>query len=298
MMTSFVLYIIRLFSIMILTMFGIKLFSILKEKLMARVIVITSGKGGVGKTTISAYLGMELAKNNKRVCLVDMDIGLNNLDVVLGVENRFLYTLMDVVNGKCRLRQALVEHSIYPLLFVLSSGNAVQNLSVRLEDLYNIVDELKRTFDFVLIDCPAGIDAGFNRAVSVAEEALIVTTPHLSSLRDADKVVTILNSYNLSSIRFVVNRCRGDLIKDKLMLDVYDISKALNIEFGGVIPEDDSITLASNFSKVKIDYSYPCFRAINVLADNIITGGKKLFDCTYKYKGLLGGIKKMLRRKI
>ena len=265
---------------------------------MSRVIVITSGKGGVGKSTICAYLGMELAKSNMRVCLVDMDIGLNNLDVVLGIENRTLYNMMDVIENRCRLRQALVEHDVYPLLFLLSSGTALRNVSINLNAIQSIINELKSQFDFVLIDCPAGIDIGFNRAVSCAEEALVVTTPHLSALRDADKVVTILNSFNLSSIRFVVNRTRGDLIKDKLMLDSYDIAKALNIEFGGVIPEDDSITLASNFSKVKIDYRYPCFRAISVLANNLRLNEKRLFDCTFRYKGIIGGIKKLLKRKI
>ena len=265
---------------------------------MARVIVITSGKGGVGKTTICAYIGMELAKNNKRVCLLDMDIGLNNLDVVLGIENCVLYNMMDVIEGKCRLRQALVEHDTYPLLFVLSSGTALRNLSIKNQALQVIINELKSQFDYVLIDCPAGIDIGFNRAVCCAEEALVVTTPHLSALRDADKVATILHSFNLSSIRFVVNRCRGDLIKDKLMLDVYDISKALKLEFAGVVPEDDSITLASNFSKVKIDYNFACFRAMAVLCENIETGSKKLFDCTHKYKGFLGSVRKLLKRKV
>lgn len=264
---------------------------------MARVIVVTSGKGGVGKTTISAYLGMELANKNMRVCLLDMDIGLNNLDVVLGIENRVVFNMQDVINGKCRIRQALIEHDVYPLLFVMSSGSALRNITIKFEAIKNLINELKRQFDFIIIDCPAGIDAGFNRAVSLAEEALLITTPHLSALRDADKVATILYSYNLNSIKFVVNRCRGDLIKDKLMLDVYDIAKTLNLEFAGVIPEDDTITLSSNQSKVKINYSYPCFRAVRVLAENLVTNSKKLFDCTYKYKGFLGGVRKLLKRK-
>lgn len=265
---------------------------------MSRVIVVTSGKGGVGKTTICAYLGMELAKNNNRVCLIDMDIGLNNLDVVLGIEDRVIYNLDDVLNTRCRLRQAMVEHNVYPLLFILSSGVALRNPIIKMEALKQVIEELSKQFDYVLIDCPAGIDSGFNRAVSLAEEALVVTTPHLSAIRDADKVVTILHSYNLSSIKFVVNRCRGDLIKDKLMLDVYDIAKALNIDFGGVVPEDDFITLASNFNKQKIDYSYSCFRAIKVLSENIQTNSNKLFDCTHKYKGLFGSVKRILKRKI
>lgn len=264
---------------------------------MARTIVITSGKGGVGKTTISAYLGMELASRNMRVCLIDMDIGLNNLDVVLGVENRVCFDMQDIILGKCRSRQALVEHDSYPLLFVLPSGSVMKDMTVRFEQIKMIVDDLKKLFDYVIIDCPAGIDLGFNRAVSLADEAIIVTTPHLSAIRDADKVATILKSYNLLSTKFVVNRCRGDLIKDKLMLDVYDIAKTLNLEFAGVVPEDDMITINSNNSKQKINYSYPSFRAVKVLADNILYNSKKLFDCTYKYKGIIGGFRKLLKRK-
>lgn len=297
-MSCFVLNIIRFFSTLLLKFYVSKMGSNQKGYFMGRVIVVTSGKGGVGKTTVCAYLGMELAKSNNRVCLLDMDIGLNNLDVVLGIEDRVIYSLADVLNGKCRLTQAMVEHNVYPLLFVLPSGVALRNPCVKIEALNMVMQDLKRQFDYIIIDCPAGIDAGFNRAVSLAEEALVVTTPHLSALRDADKVVTILHSYNLSSIRFVVNRCRGDLIKDKLMLNVYDIANALNIEFGGVIPEDDSVTLFSNFSKVRIDYSLPCFRAVAILKENIETGSKKLFDCTYKYKGLIGSVKKLLKRKV
>lgn len=265
---------------------------------MSRVILVTSGKGGVGKTTVCAYLGLNLAKKNYRVCVLDMDIGLNNLDVVLGMESRVTYSMQDVLEGKCRLRQALVQDSTYPLLYLLSSGNVAHNLAIRPEYVKAVVSELKTMFDYVLIDCPAGIDAGFNRAVICSEEAMVVTTPHLSSIRDADKVITILSSYNLASIRFVVNRARGDLIIDKLMLDVYDISKTLNVEFGGVIPEDDFITIGQVANTNRLNYKLPSHRAFLLLSDNIETGSKKLFDCTYRYKGMLGGMRKFFKRKI
>ncbi len=265
---------------------------------MCRVILVTSGKGGVGKTTVCAYLGLNLAKKNYRVCVLDMDIGLNNLDVVLGMENRVAYSMQDVLDGKCRLRQALVQDSTYPLLYLLSSGNVAHNLTIRPEYVKAVVNELKTMFDYVLIDCPAGIDAGFNRAVVCSEEAIVVTTPHLSSIRDADKVITILSSYNLASIRFVVNRARGDLIIDKLMLDVYDISKTLNVEFGGVIPEDDFITIGQTANTNRLNYKLPSHRAFLLLSDNVETGSKKLFDCTYRYKGVIGGMRKFFKRKI
>lgn len=263
---------------------------------MARVIVITSGKGGVGKTTVTANLGMHLASKNYRVCLIDMDIGLNNLDVVMNVEDRVIYNMLDIIENRCRLKEALVQDDCYPLLYVLSSGSLNQNLTIQTSQIKNIIQQLHSKFDYVLIDCPAGIDAGFKRAISCADEALVVTTPHLSSIRDADKVVTILSSYNIENKRFVINRARGDLMQDKIMFDVYDIGKTLKIEFGGVIPEDDNVitTTSENIKNNKIALN----RAFEILANNIVTGEKKLFDCTYKYKGLIGGIKKFLKRSV
>ena len=263
---------------------------------MARVIVLTSGKGGVGKTTVTANLGMHLASKNYRVCLIDMDIGLNNLDVVMNLEDRVMYSMIDVIENRCRLKEALIQDDYFPLLYLLSSGGLNQNLSIQISQIKQVIQELHTMFDYVLIDCPAGVDAGFKRAVSCADEALVITTPHLSSVRDADKVVTILSSYNIYSKRFVINRARGDLIQDKVMFDVYDIGKTLNIEFGGVIPEDDKIitTVSDDITNRK----YACNRAFEILANNIINGEKKLFDCTYKYKGLFGTIKKLIKRSV
>ena len=263
---------------------------------MARVIVVTSGKGGVGKTTIVANLGMHLAKKNYRVCLVDMDVGLNNLDVVMNMEERVCYTMLDIIENRCRLKEALIQDDCYPLLFLLSSGSLNQNLTIRTSQIKEIISEANNLFDFVLIDCPAGIDAGFKRAIMCADEALVVTTPHLSSLRDADKVVTILSSYGIDNKRFIINRARGDLIQDKLMFDAYDIGTTLDIDFGGVIPEDDNVIIntSENITNNKIELN----RAFDILAENIITGSKKLFDCTYKYRGVLGKIKKLIKRSM
>lgn len=263
---------------------------------MARTIVLTSGKGGVGKTTITANLGMCLASKNYRVCLLDMDIGLNNLDVVMNMEDRIVYTIMDVIENRCRIKEALVQDDHLPLLFLLSSGGLNNNLTIQISQIKQVVKVLEEMFDFVLIDCPAGIDIGFKRAVSCADEALIITTPHLSSVRDADKVVSILTSYDIENKRFIINRARGDLMQDKIMLDVYDIGKTLNINFGGVLPEDDNIITCTSSSILNM--KIPVNRAFNILAENIITGSKKLFDCTYKYKGILGTIKKILKRSV
>ena len=263
---------------------------------MSRVIVITSGKGGVGKTTVTANLGMHLASKNYRVCLIDMDIGLNNLDVVMNMEDRVVYSMLDVLEGRCRIREAIVQDDYFATLYLMSTNGLNNNLSIPVSQIKTLIRELKTIFDFVLIDCPAGIDAGFKRAVACAEEAIVVTTPHLSSIRDADKVVSILSTYNITIKKFVINRARGDLMQDKLMLDVYDIGKTLNIEFGGVIPEDDKVLVVTNenINNNKIAVN----RAFEILAQNIIHNEKKLFDCTYKYKGFLGGIKKMLKRSV
>jgi len=263
---------------------------------MSRIIVLTSGKGGVGKTTVTANLGMHLASKNYRVCMIDMDIGLNNLDVVMNMEDRVIYTMIDIIENRCRIKEALIQDDYFPLLYLLSSGGLNQNLSISINQIKQIVNELGKLFDYVLIDCPAGIDAGFKRAVSCADEAIVVTTPHLSSVRDADKVITILSSYEIVSKRFVVNRARGDLIQDKIMFDVYDIGKTLGIEFGGVIPEDDKLILntSENIKNTKLASN----RAFEILANNIVTGEKKLFDCTYKYKGIIGSIKKLLKRSV
>lgn len=263
---------------------------------MGRAIVMTSGKGGVGKTTVTANLGMHLASRNYRVCLVDMDIGLNNLDVVMNMEDRVVYTMLDVIEKKCRLKEALVQDDYYPLLYLLSSGGLNRNLTIQLSEIKTIVNELHTMFDFILIDCPAGIDAGFKRAVSCADEALVITTPHLSSIRDADKVITILSSFNITNKCFVINRARGDLIQDKLMFDVHDIGRTLNIEFGGVIPEDDN-AITNTSDKIK-NNKIALNRAFDILTENILTGKKKLFDCTFKYRGLLGSIKRILKRSI
>jgi len=263
---------------------------------MARAIVITSGKGGVGKTTVTANLGMHLADKNYRVCMLDMDIGLNNLDVVMNMEDRIIYTITDIIENKCRLKEALVQDDTYPLLYILSTSGLNNNLSISLSEIQKVINELHIMFDFILIDCPAGIDAGFKRAVSIADEAIVVTTPHLSSVKDADKVVTILSSYNIESKRFVINRARGDLIQDKIMFDVYDIGKTLGIEFGAVIPEDDNVI--TNTSETIKNNKVAVNRAFDIMAENIITGSKKMFDCTYKYKGFIGTIKKLLKRSV
>ena len=261
---------------------------------MARKIVITSGKGGVGKTTICANLGMRLAELGNRVVMLDTDIGLNNLDVVMNVENRVVYDIADVVDGKCRIKQALIQDLRYPTLFILPSSHLYTDTKITSYSIKAVVEILAETFDYILLDCPAGIDSGFHRAVYSADEVIVVTTPSLSSIRDASKVLTILGSYNVGSVSVVVNRMRGDLILNGKMLDVNQITSLLNANLIGVVPDDDSIATLSCTNPFKSAGSI----AFKMLADNVHNGKFKLYDYTAKYRGLFGGIKRTLRRHI
>ena len=257
---------------------------------MARKIVVTSGKGGVGKTTLTAHLGRKLAKSGKRVVLVDADFGLNNLDVVMGIENKVVYDMIDAIEGRCRAKQALVKDSEEFNLFVMPSAHSLQRSGVSGQSMRLVLDSL-RNFDFILIDCPAGLDIGFHRAVSCADEAIVVVTPHISSIRDADKVIGVLQSYGLKKTGLVVNRARGDLMLDGEMLDKDQIASILKAPLIGLIPEDDSIIAGSNKSS-------PKDRAFRMLADNILLKSNRIFDCTKRYTGFFGSIRRSLRRKV
>ena len=263
---------------------------------MAKKIVITSGKGGVGKTTVTANLGKALASMGLRVVLIDVDFGLNNLDVVMGVEGKVVYDLLDVLEGRCRVKQALVQDLSRKNLFVLPSGNCDSSLmSISGQNIKLVIESLSPIFDYVLIDCPAGIDIGFHRAVSCADEAIIVTTPHLPSLRDADKVVTILNSYKPDKIGLIVNRARGDLIMNDKMMTPFDISGLLKIELAGVLPEEDTVFLSSGYSLPSRSDSS---RAYKILANNLYKGTRKIFDVTNKYSGFFGSIRRGIKKSI
>lgn len=253
---------------------------------MARKIVITSGKGGVGKTTVTANLGVQLAKSGYRVIVCDLDFGLNNIDVVLGVENQAIYDIVDAVEGRCRPKQTLVRHPRYPALCSLSS-NRISERYVSPQAVRLILDSLSPQFDFILIDSPAGIEDGFHRAVACADEALLVTTPHISAMRDADRVGGILKSYRYSSLGLVVNMVRGDMVKRGETLTPQEISETLRIPLFAVIPEED---------KIFLDNVTDRSRAFRMLA-GLYTGGKSgLVDPQKKYGGFWNTIKRTLHR--
>ena len=253
---------------------------------MGRCIVVTSGKGGVGKSTITATLGMAMAEAGARVALVDADVGLNNLDLVLGIEGAVSYDLTDVEKGRCRLIEALVQHPFVEGLSLLSS-RALGGQTLTQKTFDAVIASLRRSSDYVLIDCPAGIDEGFHRAVSSADEALIVTTPVPASVRDADKVSDLLSAYRLRRVEVVVNRVRGDLVRKGEVLGVSDVIAALRLPVAGSVPEDDEVLLSATVGRIS-DRESLSYRSITMIASHVMLGSNAIFDCTARYRGLRG----------
>nr|YP_009367563.1 septum site-determining protein [Pseudoneochloris marina]ARK14477.1 septum site-determining protein [Pseudoneochloris marina] len=213
----------------------------------SRVIVVTSGKGGVGKTTATANLGMSIARLGYKTVLIDADIGLKNLDLLVGLENRILYTVMDVFEGHCRLDQALIRDKRWKNLFLLSISKNRQRYNVTRKNMQNLVQALINLhFRYIFIDCPAGIDVGFINAISPAQEAIIVTTAELPALRDADRVAGLLEANGIYDIKLLVNRVRSDMIQKNNMMSVKDVQETLGIPLLGAIPEDNHVIISTN----------------------------------------------------
>ena len=189
---------------------------------MGEVIVVTSGKGGVGKTTTTANVGTGLAMLGKRVVLIDTDIGLRNLDVVMGLENRIVYNLVDVVENNCRIKQALIKDKRYPNLYLLPSAQTKDKSAVSPEQMKKLADELREEFDYILLDCPAGIEQGFKNAIAGADRALVVTTPEVSAVRDADRIIGLLEANEIKRTHLIVNRLRTDMVKEGNMMSSDD----------------------------------------------------------------------------
>jgi septum site-determining protein MinD len=213
---------------------------------MGCAIVITSGKGGVGKTTSSANIGTALALLGKSVCLVDADIGLRNLDVVMGLENRIIYDIVDVASGECRLEQALIKDKRFERLYLLPASQTKDKTALSAEAVKSIVGQLKEQYDFVIIDCPAGIEHGFKVAVAGAEQAIVVTTPENAAVRDADRVIGLLEAEGIRSPKLVINRIRPKMVKSGDMLDIDEIVQVLSIDLLGIVPDDEAIISNAN----------------------------------------------------
>lgn len=217
------------------------------DTMSGRVIVVTSGKGGVGKTTTNANIGTALARAGKKVVMIDTDLGLRNLDLLLGLENRIVYTIVDVVEERCKLKQALVKDKKNPNLCLLAAAQTRDKTAVTEEQLKDICDQLKQDFDYILVDCPAGIEQGFQNAVAGATEAIVVTTPEMSAVRDADRIIGLLEAKEeITSYKLLINRVRPNMIATNDMMSVEDVQEILSTSIIGVIPEDSGIITSTN----------------------------------------------------
>lgn len=213
---------------------------------MSEVIVVTSGKGGVGKTTTSANVGTALALQGKSVVLVDADIGLRNLDVVMGLENRIVYDLVDVVEGRCRLKQALIKDKRFENLLLLPAAQTRDKNAVSPEQMKKLCDTLREEFDFIILDCPAGIEQGFQNAIAGADRALIVTTPEVSAVRDADRIIGLLESHGVANMQLIINRVRMHMVKRGDMMAMDDVVEILAVDLIGVVPDDEQVVVTTN----------------------------------------------------
>ncbi len=237
---------------------------------MSEIIVITSGKGGVGKTTTSANVGTGLAILGKKVVLIDTDIGLRNLDVVMGLENRIVYNLVDVVEGNCRMKQALIKDKRYPNLFLLPSAQTRDKTAVTPGQMVKLVDDLRDDFDYILLDCPAGIEQGFQNAIAGADRAIVVTTPEVSAIRDADRIIGLLEAADMGSIELIVNRIRADMVKRGDMMSLDDVMDILAIDIIGAVPDDEDIVISSNQGEPLVGMGTPAGQAYMDVCRRII----------------------------
>ncbi|MCQ2743553.1 MAG: septum site-determining protein MinD [bacterium] len=262
-----------------------------------RVIVITSGKGGVGKTTTSANIGTALAKEGHKVVLIDTDLGLRNLDLLLGLENRIVYTIVDVIEERCKLKQALVKDKKNPNLSLLAAAQTRDKSAVNAEQLRDICDKLKEKNDFVLVDCPAGIEQGFQNAVAGASEAIVVTTPEMSAIRDADRIIGLLNTKEeITSTRLLLNRVRPNLIKNNEMMSVDDVVGILEVPLIGIIPEDTGIITSTNKGEPIVnDESSLAGQAYRNVAKRILGDEVPFLDLD-EPKGLMAKIKNVFAK--
>jgi septum site-determining protein MinD len=211
-----------------------------------RIITITSGKGGVGKTTAAANLGVALARRGQRVACVDADIGLRNLDVVMGLENRIVYDLVDVIEERARLRQALIKDKRLPELQLLPAAQTREKSAVSEKQMIKLCNDLKKEFDFVLIDSPAGIELGFKNSIAPADQVVIVVTPEVSAVRDADRVIGLVEASEKAPPKLIINRLRPAMVKRGEMMDTADVLEVLAIELLGIVPEDETIITSTN----------------------------------------------------
>ena len=249
---------------------------------MSEVIVITSGKGGVGKTTTTANVGTGLAMEGKKVVLIDTDIGLRNLDVVMGLENRIVYNLVDVIEGNCRIKQALIKDKRNPTLYLLPSAQTRDKTAVSPEEMAKLTEELKDEFDYILLDCPAGIEQGFKNAIAGADRAIVVTTPEVSAVRDADRIIGLLDANEIKKTELFVNRLRTDMVKRGDMMSSQDVVEILSVDLLGVVPDDENIVVSTNQGEPLVGSKCLAGQAYKNICDRIMGEEVPFLDLTQK----------------
>ncbi len=259
-----------------------------------KVVTITSGKGGVGKTTATANLGVALARLGQRVVAVDADIGLRNLDVVMGLENRIVYDLVDVVEGRCRLPQALIRDKRLDTLFLLPAAQTRDKSAVSPSDMVRLCDQLRAQFDYMLIDSPAGIEQGYRNAIAPADLVLIITNPEVAAVRDADRVIGLVEAEGKGPAQLIINRLNPDLVQRGDMLATADVVEILAIDLIGIVPEDPTILISTNRGQpVALDGRSPAGQAFNNIARRLL--GQ---DVPFMPLQPSGGLMQRLRRAL
>lgn len=264
---------------------------------MGEVIVITSGKGGVGKTTTAANIGTGLALRGKNVLLIDTDIGLRNLDFIMGLENRIVYDLVDIVEGNCKPRQAMIKDKKYQNLLLIPAAQTKDKTAVSPEQMKKLVTDLKKEFDYILIDCPAGIEQGFKNAIAGADRAIVVTTPEVSAVRDADRIIGLLEASDIRDTQLIINRVRPDMVKRGDMLSSDDILDILGIKLIGIVPDDEGIISSSNKGEPSVlDSKSKAGEAYRNITARILGEEVPLMDLEDENK-ILVSLKKLFGRK-
>ena len=259
-----------------------------------KVITITSGKGGVGKTTATANLAAALALGGQKVVCVDADIGLRNLDLILGLENRIVYDLVDVVEGRCRLKQAMIRHKQLPNLFLIPAAQTRDKNAVSPSDMMRLGDDLRAEYDWILIDSPAGIERGFRNAIAPADIVIVITNPEVSAVRDADRIIGLIEAEEKGPARLVINRLNPEMVKRGEMLTPEDVIELLAITLIGVIPEDESVVIASNRgTPIALDEKNYAGQAFRNIAQRL-TGQEVPFLDLERKDGFLGRISRMI----
>lgn len=264
---------------------------------MGEVIVITSGKGGVGKTTTTANIGTGLAMKGYSTVIIDADIGLRNLDVVMGLENRIVYDLIDVIEGNCKLKQGLIKDKRYENLYLLPAAQTKDKNSITPDQMKELVIGLKEEYDFVIVDCPAGIEQGFQNAIAGANRAIVVTTPEVSAVRDADRIIGLLEANSIENPRLIINRVKQEMVNRGDMMSIDDMVDILAIDLIGVVPDDEKIVISTNRGEPAImDNTSFAGKAYDNIVERILGNDVPLMDLNVE-KGLFDRIKSIFSKK-